>query len=116
VVIQVVKQLAKRSVDVTPDPAHVHTGESVSWAIHAESPNEIGAIEWEILFENDSPFGDQQIESLKTTTKSKGGEGHHGTVNGGSAKKPGDWKYRIKSSDVTTGEVLTDDDPRLIVS
>jgi len=102
-----------------PEKAEVAVGEHVSWSI--EVRGRTPSVGWEIYFENDSPFRRRSyrvattMRVSQTYPPSDEAAIHVGEVDAGTAEEPGEYKYGVRASDDSTGRILSDDDPYIIV-
>jgi len=94
---------------ISPDPAVVTVDTPIVWFIRG-SRLALGRLQWTIYFHHGTPFPD----GLASVTAATVGD-HSGATTLGPAVKPGDYKYGVSVGDAETGELLGDDDPRLIV-
>lgn len=112
----------------SPDPAEVQIGTPVFWILHAKrSP--FARLMWRIYFNHGTPFRGLPEAFLVTTIKRHPkGESprilgvrltqlpdHEGAVGPVIPAEPGDYKYGVEVRNAETGEVVGDDDPRLVV-
>jgi len=99
----------KGSIKVSPDPLYVDQGAIVVWLF--AGPAGLGVVDFEVYFSNGSP--------LKWTTNSiRSDDDSRGHVTGAIravAAEPGDYKYGVRATAVSSNEVVADDDPYLIV-
>jgi len=101
-----------------PERAEVAVGETVRWSIEVTGGTR--SVEWEVYFENESPF---RRRSYRVTTDARlltippGPEAglHVGQIDAGIADERGEYKYGVKATDETTRRALSDDDPYIIV-
>jgi hypothetical protein len=97
---------------VNPDPASVIVGEDIMWDLFYEGyfPD---SIQWVIYFDSGNPFNAQRDFSIKMDTSATT---PGGTLVGGAASNEGDFKYGVRLLNAKTSELLSDDDPRIIVT
>jgi hypothetical protein len=101
-----------------PERAEVAVGETVQWSIEVTGGTR--SVEWEIYFENESPFRRRsyrvrtEAQSLTIPAVPETGV-HVGRIDAGIADEPGEYKYGVKATDETTRRALSDDDPYIIV-
>src|SRR5437588_9211485 len=101
-----------RQLLMHPDPAVLHVGDKVAWQVLADSKilATKGRLRWTIYFKPDQhPFASPSSQWDREVRP-----GESGTIEAGTAKKPGDFKYGIRIVDSETGEQVSDDDPILI--
>lgn len=102
-----------------PERAEVAVGEHVQWSIEVAGRN--GSVEWEIYFEERSPFRRRSFRVATAvqrplTFPPTGEEGVHvGQISAGAAEEPGEYKYGVRATDQETNRPLSDDDPYIIV-
>jgi hypothetical protein len=102
-----------------PSKAEVAVGEHVKWSIQVTGRTR--SVGWEIYFENKSPFRRQSyrlataVQVPLTFPPSDEAAVHVGEVDAGAAEEPGEYKYGVRATDDSTGRVLNDDDPYIIV-
>jgi hypothetical protein len=115
--ITIIGRLGESAI-VSPDPAIVCVGEPVIWNVHFDTTNLRSGpfrfrmrFRWRIYFRDGiHPFevDPGRSEHVTDTDQSM-------LIASGNAQKPGDYKYGVLIGNADTGDVLSDDDPRLIV-
>jgi hypothetical protein len=105
-----------RRLSIHPDPAFLRVGDQVTWQLSFASEAVLESVEWIVYFSEDNPFMPQtKSKTLRQVTKTIGAGDHKGTLYGGRAQHPGDYKYGVRIMDGISRKQLSDDDPRLIV-
>jgi hypothetical protein len=113
---------------ISPDPAEVRIGTPVFWVLHSNR-SLYSRLIWKIYFNHGTPFAGLPGPFFATTINRRGeGEAlrnlglrltqeadHQGAVGPVVPTEPGDYKYGVEVRNAETGEVVGDDDPRLIV-
>ena len=100
---------------ITPEPAFIRVGESVSWELSVASGFHIDAIEWSIYFRGADPFRRGKGSIWTHVTRRLPSGVHGGVLDVGPAQEPGEYKYGVRTANANTREELSDDDPYLVV-
>ena len=113
--IKIILSSTGHDIRVIPETAIVKQGEEVSWSVHSP-PAPIRKIQWEVIFEDDSPFGDKDEGTHDVTTDADPTPGEHdGNIEPGPATEPGEYKYGIRVIDPAANFTFIDEDPYLVV-
>jgi hypothetical protein len=99
---------------IAPNPAVVQSGSPVDWLLYYNGPR-AGRVRWTLTFGSGSPF---QVTKLYTTVAAPPPivpRPSEATIDAGAATTDGCYKYDVEIADETTGKVLGNDDPYLIV-
>lgn len=107
---------------ITPDPAKVYVGESVTWFL-SWPKSSIEIVRWKIYF---GPFRELDLQTttplLTTVSVAAIGNGvvetgasHSGIIGPFVAEDPGEYKYGVSVTNAKTDEDIDDEDPKLIV-
>jgi hypothetical protein len=120
---------------ISPDPAEVNAGTPVFWILRCQRSS-FSRLLWKVYFDHRTPFptlpGPLLVTTVNRTPAPKLvrdleralekidprltlGPDHEGAIGPAIPTEPGDYKYGIEVRDAETGEVVGDDDPRLIV-
>ena len=102
-------------IKITPDPATVTVGEEIVWNFYYDGSkaNFSDPIEWTIYFSGASPFKEWKTRNVRSDPE--GTTHQKGRLEGGSTLSSGEYKYGVRVSNARTTEVMSDDDPKLIV-
>lgn len=111
---------ARPLVRAIPEIAVVRRGTEVHWQINNVLPKQyqFPVLRWEIYFDNRSPFtrkGDPFAIETGLIWNSEKESRHSGTVNAGTADEDGEFKYGIRVIDVRGSNLLSDEDPMLVI-
>jgi hypothetical protein len=99
-----------RKFRVSPNPAIVKRGTSITWRFRADNFSGPGIL-WTVYFDQGTPFA----QSMFTTGSAISNGQHTGATTAKSADKPGDYKYGVRAQDSSTKNKLGDEDPILRV-
>lgn len=100
---------------ISPDPAYVPLGQRVTWVIAywPAHPSWERSLKWTLYFQDGNPFDFRKDTHLVWQPERFGN--NRAEITSGPVERPGDYKYGIRTQHIDSGEIVSDDDPYLIV-
>jgi hypothetical protein len=106
-----------------PERAEVETGEPVQWSIEVTGGSRrVPYVLWEVYFERESPFRERSWrvtselrEPRRRRWRDKRKAMHKANIEAGQANEPGEYKYGVRAFAGSSPELVSDDDPLIIV-
>jgi len=103
-------------VIISPDPALVKIGDNMIWELDFGPLGQLNAVAWSIYFRGTNPFNRGKNSSWVQEIQANQNDWPRALLNAGPALEEGGYKYGVRITNTATGQNLSDDDPRLIVS